>query len=894
MNLRTKLLLSFLGFTLLVGGLGLLAYREQVTSARQAAIREAEHVANTIADTIVLDPSIPGDSFFQRPDTLQAYVEAFHRKQRRDISVLDSNLKTLASADERELGQDYPDPTDAITRTIRDGAVRDFIETNNGQQIRQVVVPLRDVSGPPVGAVIVEYTPLYAEMLAPTGRTMALLLIGGVISLVFSLFMAFALSHHLARPIERLRRAVIQFGDGLVDFELQQRSDEIGELAATFKEIMLARKSAEQSYRSLFERSVTAIYRSNAGGVILDANEACAHLFGFSSREQLISCGADDLYSTTGDRDEFIAQLREQRSITGIERCLRRRDGTLVWVLENSTLLQCDDGSEIFEGTLIDLTERKRIERELQEAKAAAESANRAKSEFLANMSHEIRTPMNGVLGMVELALDTELTFDQREYLGMVKSSGEALLTVINDILDFSKIEAGRLSVEANAFDLERLVSDVSKAVAVSAQAKKLELTCDIAADVPLHIVSDGHRLRQVLMNLLTNAVKFTEKGDVALRISRLSSTAGDILLQFDVSDTGIGIAEDSMSRVFAAFEQADNSTTRRYGGTGLGLTISKRLIELLGGTMWVNSTLGAGSIFSFTVPCTAGEGCLNEQETDVSVNLDGLRALVVDDNPVNRRILSEILSRWKIQSTEAESGSAALAILERAASQRQSFDLILVDGHMPGMDGFDLVDQIRHRRELPDVAIMMITSAEHAEDGARCRALGLTAYLIKPVVRKELRAALCAAVSKPHTEKPKPTSGINPAAAVRQGEVLVVEDNVVNQRVIQRMLERYEQRVTVASNGQEALDVLGSSRFDLVLMDMQMPVLDGFAAAAELRRREESGMTRSTIVALTAHAMQGDRERCLAAGMDGYLSKPIRPNELAEVLQRYVGALPQ
>jgi PAS domain S-box-containing protein len=527
--------------------------------------------------------------------------------------------------------------------------------------------------------------------------------------------------------------------------------------------------------------------------------------------------------------------------------------------------------------------------RDLETARKRAEEATRAKSEFLANISHEIRTPMNAMVGMTELALATRITREQREYLNAIQGSADALLTLVNDLLDFSKIEARKLQLDRVAFNLRDALEDTMRVLAPRADQKGLELVCHIHPETPATVVGDPLRLRQIVVNLVGNAIKFTEHGEVVLRVQAEPRGNGDVQLRFSVADTGIGIPPEKQAVIFEAFSQADSSTTRRYGGTGLGLAISAQLVELMGGRISVESEPGRGSTFHFTARFEVQQPGIGELPARWRT-LSDLPVLIVDDNATNRRILEEVITNWHMRPVAVEDGASALATLKKSVRADQPFAVVLLDGHMPDMDGFAVAERISQDRRYAGVKLVMLTSAGQPEDVARCRRLGISAYLTKPIKQSELFDVIVSAIGQPVGERPHtPQRPKRLQHGQRSLQVLVAEDNQVNQLVATRILEKLGHRVTVVSNGREALAAAQAGKFDLIAMDVQMPELDGLDATGAIRAWEKSAGTHIPIIAMTAHAMKGDRERCLAAGMDGYTSKPIRIKELEQAIAQLV-----
>ena len=677
--------------------------------------------------------------------------------------------------------------------------------------------------------------------------------------------------------------------------ELERRvRDRTAEFAAANEELQQER----YLLHTLMDYLPHNIYFKDAQSRFIRINQAMAHFFGLKDPDDAIGKTDVDYFT---DEHALQALADEQEIVRSGQGIIDKQeketwpDGHATWASTTKLPLYDDEGRIVGTfGISQDITAQKQVAEALRAAKEAAEAANRAKSTFLANMSHEIRTPLNAVIGMTELVLKSQLTAQQREFLSTVRDSGEALLSAINDILDFSKIEAEKLVLERAKFHLRESLGDTMKSFAIPAHQQGLELACHIHADVPAWVVGDYHRLRQIVVNLVNNAIKFTQRGEVVLDVARASTSESQgcpentVELHFIVSDTGIGIPPEKQATIFGMFEQADSSTTRRHGGTGLGLAIASRLVGLMGGRIWVQSEVGCGSRFHFTVCLGRAEAEADEAADSEPVCLHGMRVLVVDDNATNRRILDEVLSSWQMLPASVAGAAQAIQRLQQAEDAGEPFPLVITDAHMPDVDGFMLAGQIREQHDAEGPVIMMLTSGDRPSDMQQCERLAIAAYLLKPIKQSELLEAIELALGILGTRR-LPPGQARQRSRTGSLRILLAEDSLVNQQLAVALLEGEGHTVTVANNGREAVSASETGNFDLVLMDLQMPEIDGLEATAIIRARERTSGRHLPIIAMTAHALKGDRERCLAAGMDGYTSKPIDAEELFAVIENRV-----
>ena len=693
--------------------------------------------------------------------------------------------------------------------------------------------------------------------------------------------------------LDRLRGLLESLGSGKLDAQTFDASDEPTEIrqivemfnrtAVLVREREASRRALDDQKFALDQHAIVSI--TDVHGNITYANDSFCAISQYP-REELLGQNHRMIGSGLHPKDFFdnLWKTITDGKVWSDEICNRNRSGHLYWVKATIVPMQDEDGkTKQFIAIRTNITARKEAEIAIIHAKESAEKANRVKGDFLANMSHEIRTPMNGIIGMTELALDTELTPEQRDYLSMVKSSANALLDIVNDILDFSKIEAGRMEIENIEFSLEKMLSNTIKPLALRAHEKNLEVLLHVAPDVPERVIGDPGRLRQIILNLLGNSIKFTASGEIEVSVTRTDGAdaqANSASLRFSVRDTGIGIPKGKFTAIFEAFAQADTSTTRQYGGTGLGLTISAQLVGLMGGKIRLESEVGQGCTFhvDLHMPIAAPDPLANYHNTG---RIAGMRVLIADDNATNRSLLLEILHNWKMIATAVASGEEALIEMTRAASAGQTYELALLDVRMPGIDGFELAEKMKLQPEHGCATIIMLTSEGQRGDAVRCRELGVASYLMKPVSQSELFDAIMTGLGAPlHQSAPLITRhSINETR--RKLNLLLAEDNAVNQILAVRLLEKLGHHVTVANNGIEAVQRWQDGHFDAILMDVDMPLMNGHEATRRIREQEQSPGEHIRIVAMTAHAMAGARDTCLQSGMDDYLAKPINSEAL-------------
>ena len=728
---------------------------------------------------------------------------------------------------------------------------------------------------------------------AASGGSLAVLIAaaGAVGSALLLLLLGLYLHRAVLRPVHRVALAARRVAAGRRDVRVPAKGrGEVALLGESFNGMAEALGAREEALRlasdrlqGILEHATALVSVKDVDGRYVAVGRAWERVHGLTAEQARGRTFAELKPGWSDAAASRASELQVMRTgeVLEYERESITPTGTASYVTVQFPLKDAAGDVYAVVSMSTDVTDRKR-------ALAEAVEASRSKSEFLANMSHEIRTPLNGVIGMTELLLQTELGTEQREYARTAASSGEALLGVINDILDFSKIEAGKLELDAHEFDLREAVEDTCEMLAGQAHGKALELTAFVAEDVPAVVRGDRGRLRQIVTNLVSNAIKFTHRGEVAVRVELLERAGRDAVLRFEVADSGIGIEPAKLATLFESFSQADTSTTRRYGGTGLGLAISRQLVALMHGEIGATSEPGAGSRFHFTVRLPAPETGRPARREALTVPA-GLNVLVVDDNATNREIVSAYLRSSEVRCELADSGAAALAAMHAAARAGEPFAIVVLDAQMPEMDGLDLAAAIRQAPSLRETPLVMLTST--GEHRARARELGITGYLTKPVRRARLLDTLADVA---HGNDPATTEAgsAQVGGLPHMARILVAEDNVVNQLVIETMLDKRGFAVDVAADGAEALAHLAHGTYAAVFMDCQMPNIDGYEATQRIRAQEHDG-TRLPVIAMTAHAMKGDRERCLAAGMDDYLSKPLRPDALDAVLERWLGVAP-
>lgn len=774
------------------------------------------------------------------------------------------------------------------------------------------------------------------EAFAPITQMTYTFLLIFVIILFISIFVSSFTSRIITRPLRRLHKGTEEITKGNLDYKVGTTSpDEVGHLSRDFDEMAASLKESkqqlenysrnlekkveertgelsdinqnlkkeitkrkqteetlrksQQEFASIFKYNPEAVIYHEEEGTILNINPRFTELFGYTLEEikdRNINEGMIFPQDKTKVESKKITKTALKKGLVKIEAIRKKKDGTLFPVIISASPIIIKGKPKGIIASYTDITKDKLAEKEIIKAKKEAELANRAKSAFLASMSHEIRTPMNTIIGMAELMKYTPLNNEQKDYMDILKVSTDSLLELINDVLDISKIESGHIEIEKIEFDLWELIESIGITLSAKASQKGLELLCYTKPEVPRYIMGDSNRLRQILINLAGNSLKFTDKGEIIVKAETLKRENDRVLLHFTVKDTGIGIPKEKQEKIFKSFSQVDSSTTRKYGGTGLGLSISKQLVELMGGKIWVESEVSKGSTFHFTTPSVVVEKLEERKKEIIPSEIRNLRVLIIDDNYVSRMILREITSLWGALPKEAEDGLSALKELKLACNRGKPYQLILLDKNMPDLDGFEVAKRIKEIPECKKIPIIILSSEREEADLRKVEELGISDFILKPVRRSRLYNAIVKEIVSKIGETVVEKSEIESVLKNRLFKILLAEDNLLNQKLGVRLLEKQGWKVTPANNGKEVLDLLEKNRFDFILMDIQMPEMDGIEATHEIRKREKETGSHIPIIALTANAFVEDRRRCLEAGMDEYTTKPIKVKELFSIIE--------